>query len=484
MKENVVVGKYTLESLTNGMYYDPLDLYREYIQNAVDSIDVDVEENGKQVSEYSINIEIDELANSVSIMDNGNGISITKAAQTLIDIGNSDKDKRKLRGFRGIGRLAGLGYCDELIFITSHRGEDKSTKVCFDTLQLRKLMSYADDEMVSIDDVMKRIIDIKYDEEEKNAHYFTVIMEGVKEKNKLLNKEVVTNYIKQHAPIPFSGEFHWSSPIKEKCRLLGYEISEYHIKLNEQDLYKPYRDSFICDRVKRREDSIYDIDVKPFYREEKIAAILWTGVSGFYGTVLDNQIKGIRIRQGNILVGDKSTCNRLFKEERFNGWLIGELYVIDPELVVNARRDYFEQNEAHYDLSEDFLVWSSDKTRAIRKLSYERTLDSKKRIVAEARSFDGLNGLCKESLNRDLSEGELIDREEADEVAEIDFMNKLSMLIRQKQCYTKYTVLNISKRLSNEQKKILEKVFDVIIEEYCNDDANRIINTIINKIDL
>ena len=35
MEHELVIGKYTLESLTNGMYASPLDLYREYIQNAV-----------------------------------------------------------------------------------------------------------------------------------------------------------------------------------------------------------------------------------------------------------------------------------------------------------------------------------------------------------------------------------------------------------------------------------------------------------------
>lgn len=39
MKHELIIGKYTLESLTNGMYASPLDLYRGYIQNAVDSFD-------------------------------------------------------------------------------------------------------------------------------------------------------------------------------------------------------------------------------------------------------------------------------------------------------------------------------------------------------------------------------------------------------------------------------------------------------------
>ena len=35
----IEIGKFTLESLTTGMYNDPEIIYREYIQNAVDSFD-------------------------------------------------------------------------------------------------------------------------------------------------------------------------------------------------------------------------------------------------------------------------------------------------------------------------------------------------------------------------------------------------------------------------------------------------------------
>ena len=40
-------------------------------------------------------------------------------AVVLTSIGNSKKTSEFDRGFRGIGRLAGLGYCDELLFSTS-----------------------------------------------------------------------------------------------------------------------------------------------------------------------------------------------------------------------------------------------------------------------------------------------------------------------------------------------------------------------------
>ena len=71
MEHELVIGKYTLESLTNGMYASPLDLYREYIQNAVDSIDAAMEEKLEREDYFEIAINLDTEKNMVSIFDNG-----------------------------------------------------------------------------------------------------------------------------------------------------------------------------------------------------------------------------------------------------------------------------------------------------------------------------------------------------------------------------------------------------------------------------
>ncbi|MDD5793079.1 MAG: ATP-binding protein [Erysipelotrichaceae bacterium] len=478
MNRDVVIGKYTLESLTNGMYADPLDLYREYIQNSADSIDNDKQTCGMSC-EYRIEVNIDELSGSISIRDNGTGIREKIAVPTLVDIGNSDKDKNKTRGFRGIGRLAGLGYCDELVFVTSSRGECSRTLICFDTKQLKILLFNDDQSVISINDVMKKIITVSYEEEESDCHFFEVRLEGVSNNVKLLNLDIVEKYLIQHVPVPYRREFMWASTIREKCKLLGYDIPEYNITLNGKQLFKPYANTFLCDRVKKREDSIRDIEVVPFYRDENLVAVLWYGSVGFYGTILDNQIKGIRIRQGNLLIGDKTTCNRLFKEERFNGWMIGELHVVDPEMIVNARRDYFEQNEAHYNLSEDFIEWSTQKIKEIRKLSYSRTLSEKEIQFIDSDSAEDVNNLSVETIDMDPSESDYIDSEENEEVSEIDFLNKLSRMMNQKQ--TKYMALNIKDHLSVEQKKIVEKIFDILTGNY-NEEAEAIINLILDQL--
>ena len=126
--ENVQVGKYTLESLTTGMYSDPKIVYREYIQNSVDSLEMAVDAGLLESQSMRIDIIVDSEASSISIRDNGMGIPFSEAKETLMNVGNSKKRHSNNRGFRGIGRLGGMSYCDTLVFTTSAETEKKKTK--------------------------------------------------------------------------------------------------------------------------------------------------------------------------------------------------------------------------------------------------------------------------------------------------------------------------------------------------------------------
>ena len=70
----VEVGKFTLESLTTGMYSDPRIVYREYIQNSVDSIENAVAEGLMSNEDAYIKVFIDAENGCISIIDNGKGI--------------------------------------------------------------------------------------------------------------------------------------------------------------------------------------------------------------------------------------------------------------------------------------------------------------------------------------------------------------------------------------------------------------------------
>ena len=136
--EEVVIGKDVIELLAGAMYADPLTVYREYVQNAADSIDQARElglafEQGSQVL-----ISLDHVERTVRIRDFGVGLSGAEFVRRLAAIGASKKRGANLRGFRGVGRLSGLGYCQELIFRSRTDGTSKVKELRWDSRVLRE----------------------------------------------------------------------------------------------------------------------------------------------------------------------------------------------------------------------------------------------------------------------------------------------------------------------------------------------------------
>jgi len=68
---------------------------------------------------------------------------------------------------------------------------------------------------------------------------------------------------------------------------------------------------------------------------------------GYKGSVPDSNLKGLRLRSGNIQIGTNGILEDLFIETRFNSWCVGEIHVIDSRIIPNGRRDHYEQN-VHY----------------------------------------------------------------------------------------------------------------------------------------
>lgn len=103
-------------------------------------------------------------------------------------------------------------------------------------------------------EVIEKIVTIRTESESLKKRYFEVIMEGVDKDAGLTDIEAVREYLIQHAPLFFDEKFKWGRTIYEKIRMEGYHIPQYRIYLNGDELTKPYRDSFISDRVKKSED--------------------------------------------------------------------------------------------------------------------------------------------------------------------------------------------------------------------------------------
>jgi hypothetical protein len=339
------IGKNVLETLTMGMYDDSRFIFREYIQNAADQIDVAVEENIlSDKDKGEINITIDKPNRIITIEDNATGIKSKNVLNFLGDVANSQKDNSNRKGFRGIGRLGGLGYCSKLVFETSYKGESEKNIMTLDGDLLRDIIT---DKTLDLDAaaVISVITSIENFPEESNIHYFKVKLLNVSFSNDvILDVNKVSEYLRTVAPLPFSKDFSFAAEIINFHKKNNFIFDEYIIKLNDIKLYKAYKD-FIT--IKDFRSTLIGVDFFKVFDDEELIALGWFGYGDFVNITLtkENIERGIRIRKNNITIGDENTLNRFFKQDRTNLRLIGELHVLSNKLIPNARRDYFNDSK-------------------------------------------------------------------------------------------------------------------------------------------
>ncbi len=363
----ITFGKYILDSLSIGMYSDPLMTLREYIQNSTDSIDL----LPKNASQAVVEITIDGRNRSLEISDNGVGIPSRKAKSTLLNIGASEKDPINSRGFRGIGRLGGLGYCDTLVFITKSKSERTYTTCIWDSKLLRQLIN----DKRSIDayfliDKATRVERTTYPGPEKD-HFLKVQMLNIHDsRNDLLNVPAIRSYLSQVAPAPFYPDFVFGKKIDGEILKHVPSYKNYSIVLNKEQIFKQYRSTVnLCrDSV----DEIEGIQFVELHDDTNMLAFGWLGNLNLFGAVNPTSgVDGIRLRCGNILLGKKDTLSTLFKETRFNHYLVGELHTVDKRLIPNSRRDDFEDSAIKGKLFNEFIkeigIPFSSKIRALSK---------------------------------------------------------------------------------------------------------------------
>ena len=495
---SIIIGKHTLESLTSGMYSDSYVVFREYIQNSVDSIDDAVRLGVLTPGAEQIVVRLAPAENQIFITDNGLGIPSSEVEKTLISIGNSKKSSESSRGFRGIGRLAALSYCQRLSFSTSFKGEAISTQIVIDASKLSTVLADDSQADMTVVDVLESVYTVTTTVEREGAHYFTVQMDGVDVNSKLLSVLEVEDYLMQTAPVPYSPDFIWGKEIVKRLRKEGLEIGVYNVSLEygmkSTPIYKPYKDEFIVDKGKNITDTVQDITILKIPNDSNnLTAIGWLAKTNYMGSIYDKAVKGIRLRKGNILIGDHQTLNIVFKDARFNGWSIGEIFAIDKMLVPNARRDNFEKNPAYFALFEQLMTVAAGITKDIRAASLKRNTALSSAIEQlnataqqAATAIDaGVSGVQKGLITKKLKEAQAaVSKSTANGNFEQYYQDiafaELDMLIGKLKGTTKYKALNTIDKLTNTEKKILERVIQVIdsLEVEC---ADTVIEAIINE---
>ena len=226
---NPQIGKDVIESLTLGMYEDCRFIYREYVQNAADAVDKAVKLSILEKEAEEIHIKIDVENRHISIFDNATGIPHENVVSILRNIAHSTKKRGEDKGFRGIGRLGGLGYCSKLKFETSYFGEDKKSIMTWDAELLKYIINDRDNNEEAVE-VLSRVTNTSFETEDVNAHYFRVIMEDVTSDD-LLDVESVIDYLSMVAPVDISSQFIYRSKINNFKKEKGTGNKKYYQSL-------------------------------------------------------------------------------------------------------------------------------------------------------------------------------------------------------------------------------------------------------------
>ena len=505
--ENPKIGKFIIDILTTSMYEDCRFIFREYIQNSADQIDKAVEQGLIKKSEEGIFINIDTSKRTIEIEDNATGISQFQVATILQNVAESTKDKDKDKGFRGIGRLGGLGYCKKLIFETSYYGEKIKSIMTWDAQLLKEIINNRQNKENAVE-VIQKVTTIITEPEDGIKHYFKVILEDVTN-DTLIDKTSIEEYLKMVAPLPYPTGFVFKSKIKDYYSTIdNYSLDEYKIYLNNDQLFKAYTTNIYKENNgnKTKVDEIFEMQF--FNEKDTLGNLLywgWFGVSTFNGVIDDiNLAKGIRLRKNNIQIGSKHTLLKLHKEKnRGNYYFFGEVHVVNNDLIPNSRRDYFSENKtchlfedklSHYFYTSLYRIYQdSSKIRSLNKdvqalAEFEKTVtekvnegfsnhDEKKKLYEEfeskkkkaEESKKKLDNLKQKNDNKELPISKIFER-----IVNTDNIKPSEIEIKPDGKPTKFKSDDYS-WLPKSERKLISKFFTIIENVLSKDMAKNLI---------
>jgi molecular chaperone HtpG len=381
--DSVIVGSYSLESLTTGMYEDPRHCIREYVQNGYDAIRAarTAELIGPTEGIVTVSIGGSQSRPTITVKDDGTGIPSAQAVSILVSVGASTKRSTLNAGFRGIGRLAGIAYCTALRFTTTVAGEDVATVVEFDCGRLRGFMKPSADyqdireviRLCSSSDTKPALVD---------AHWTEVEMIGLTGVGlEFAEIEKLVPYLREVCPTDYSDRFTFAPRIRNFAETVGHPIGSIEVetryKRERTQILKAYDDATPTSDP-RKPSTVNDIEL---INNAELGWHGWIARSNFKGELTDDTVAGVRFRMKNIQIDGSDLIETLGSELTLGGtegrlqrYAVGEIFITNPAVIPNARRDGFEDSAAWRQIRSDVKMKVAKRVvTLVREASKSRT---------------------------------------------------------------------------------------------------------------
>lgn len=393
----VYIGADVLEIMSVAMYAEPLVIYRELVQNAADSIESAILAKLISADMAKVRVSFDQATRTASCYDNGAGLSNDLFDAQMLSFGASGKRATSFRGFRGIGRLAGLGQCKNLVFRSRAKGDKFVREATWSAIRLRELL--ASKEIIELQELARESVSLReFRATDEESHFFEVRLEGLRRlgDDRLFDPHRISAFLGEVAPVPFSTDFRHGSQIREELLRRG-PLLELELTVADKLVVKPYRE--VIEARAGRNAKISEIEfVELPALNSGTAAYGWIAHHDYFGALRrDSPGRGLRVRSGNLQIGDENILAQAFPEERFNSWTVGEFHVFDAHLRPNARRDAFEPSLHVDNLYNQLRPHAASIARRCRNESKQRNCS--RRLMAVSTELDSIES----TVGRELS---------------------------------------------------------------------------------
>jgi Histidine kinase-, DNA gyrase B-, and HSP90-like ATPase len=358
-----------LETITLALYENPIILFREYVQNALDAHNAAVKMGKPRLPNIGVNIVVNEEAEKITITDNGYGIESRQEFQErMLSLGRSHHpaDKTLSIGFRGIGRLSGLPFCKQLTFRNKPANSNSIHTCTWLGEDYRQTLSTetASGDLADAIDEMVSFGSEKVGAKDKGKHFFEVVLEGYRDDiGAMLKGERFRERLVRMLPLRYDDSFSVAGKIMDHyAAFMEGDLRRFMIpvKFNGDSLFKGYDDSCVL------ESDIVFWEVRGKKKKNKEPGdkigLLWFTFNRHIKDHGNDQYYGILTRSKNVLMGgndtfaqvvdDGATYVTTFREmaQVLRG-VYGELLINSEHLSDNSRRDWFLPDEHSRDLS-------------------------------------------------------------------------------------------------------------------------------------
>jgi hypothetical protein len=324
------IGGDLIGILSKGLYPDPLDCIREYVQNAVDA------------RAKTVTIKI--TGNSVTIKDDGLGMAVGDLRQAR-QLGLSNKSQAENVGFRGIGIYSGFDICNRLLITTKRAGEAKARILEFQFGEMKAQLKAERDAhatRTSLTRLITKYTHFRQEDDQVDRHYTIVQLEELSKVHigQLADHAQLRAYMLHNLPIDFADNFPYKEQINSQLESHVPGYNAIRVKL-VTDFAPP--EVIVRPNIPNLSEPIMGIITNTDGRE---VAYYWACYHAKGGVLPDEyeDYRGLVYKVKGFTIGNRSRLREYFPTARgtLYYWCTGEVYVTDDTVTPNAARNDFE----------------------------------------------------------------------------------------------------------------------------------------------